>query len=54
MTLLTYYQLNFSMKQFHNWSISEINDMYPYERDFYGALLENHLKEQEEKRKQQG
>lgn len=35
--------------QYHKWSISEIENMMPFERDIYIILLKNHLDEEEEK-----
>lgn len=49
--LENYYQLNFSLVQYHKWSLTEIESLMPWERDVYVALLKNHL--EEEKRKQQ-
>jgi hypothetical protein len=49
--LENYYQLNFSLVQYHKWSLSEIEGLMPWERDVYVTLLKNHL--EEEKRKQQ-
>lgn len=39
----TYYQLNFSLMQHHKYSLSDINDMYPFERDIYVSMLRDHL-----------
>jgi hypothetical protein len=42
--------------QHHKYSLTEVYDMYPYERDLFVELLIHHLKEQEEesKRKSNG
>lgn len=37
--------------QFHKYSLTEIENMMPFERDIYVGLLKNHL--EEEKIKQQ-
>ena len=34
------------------WGMGDIENLYPFERDIYYALLTDHVKEQEEKRKQ--
>jgi hypothetical protein len=39
--------------QHHNYSLSELDDMIPFERDIYVTLLQNYLEEQEEMAKQQ-
>ena len=35
----------------HKYSLTELNDMIPWEREVYTILLEQHLKEEEEKAK---
>ena len=37
------------MKQHHNWSLSEIEDMMPWEKDIYVALLQQWIKEENER-----
>jgi hypothetical protein len=49
--LENYYRLNFSLMQYHKWSLTEIESMMPWERDVYVELLKQHL--EEEKMKQQ-
>lgn len=41
------------MVQFHNYSIDELENMMPWERQIYITLLTNHIKEQNAKHKQQ-
>lgn len=41
------------MAQHHKWSITELEDLYPYERAIYVELLKKHIEELEEKRRQQ-
>ena len=53
-TLANHYQTNFTLMQVHGYSLSELNEMIPWEREVYTALLLNHLKEQERRMKQQG
>ena len=38
--------------QHHKYSLTELDNMIPYERDIYVALLTQHLQEEEEKNKQ--
>jgi hypothetical protein len=40
------------MVQHHKWSLTEIEDMLPYERDIYVTMLTNWVKEENEKMKQ--
>ena len=41
------------MVQHHKWSLTEIEDMLPYERDIYMTLLTNWVEEENERIKQQ-
>ena len=45
------FKTNFALMQHHHWSISELESMMPWERYIYIDLLQNYLREQEEKRK---
>lgn len=47
--LETYYRTNFALMQYHKYSLTEIENMIPWEREIYLSLLENHIKEEEEK-----
>ena len=47
--LETYYRINFALMQYHKYSLSDIENMMPWEREIYLALLENHIREEEEK-----
>ena len=37
---------NFAMMQYHNYSLTELENMIPFEREIYISLLENHIKEE--------
>lgn len=52
MDLENYFKLNFALLQYHKWSLSEVENMIPWERDIYIILLKNHLDEEELKAKQ--
>ena len=39
--------------QHHNYSLTELENMIPWEREVYLGLLMNYLKEEEERRKQE-
>jgi|TARA_Y100000310_G_scaffold305105_1_gene344919 hypothetical protein len=51
MDMMSYYRLNFALMQYHKYSLTEIENMIPWEREVYTILLEQHLKEEEEKAK---
>ena len=50
--LIAYYERVFALKQYHNWSLSEIEDLMPWELDVMISFLNNYLDRQELKRKQ--
>jgi hypothetical protein len=41
------------MIQHHNWSLTEIDDMMPWEREVYIGLLIEHLEEQKKEQTKQ-
>jgi len=41
------------MIQHHNWSLTELNDMLPWEREVYIGLLIEHLEEQKKEQAKQ-
>ena len=49
MDLENYFRLNFALMQYHKYSLTEIENMIPWERDVYVGLLKNHLEEEEQK-----
>ena len=51
--LENYFRLNFAMMQYHKYSLTEIENMMPWERDIYVGLLESHLEEERLKEQQQ-
>jgi len=44
-----YYKTNFAMMQHHNYSLTELEDMMPWEREIYLGLLMQYLKEERDK-----
>ena len=53
MDLESYFRLNFSLMQYHKYSLTEIENMIPWERDIYVEFLKQHIEEEEFKQKQQ-
>lgn len=47
--LLNYYQTNFAMMQHHHYSLTELEDMLPWEREIYVHLLSEHVKQENER-----
>ena len=48
-SLINYYQTNFNLMQFHKYSLTELENMMPWEREIYIMLLVNHLKEENQR-----
>ena len=46
MDLESYFRLNFSLMQYHKYSLTEIESMIPWERDIYVELLLNEIREE--------
>ena len=53
MDLESYFKLNFSLMQYHKYSLTEIENLIPWERDIYVELLRAHLEEEKLKHQQQ-
>lgn len=54
MDLESYFRINFALMQFHKYSLTEIENMMPWERDIYLGLLQNHIEEEKLKQRQNG
>ena len=52
--LESYYKGNFSLMQHHKYSLTEIENMMPWERDIYLALLNQYVEEENARIQQQG
>jgi hypothetical protein len=50
--LESYFRINFALMQFHKYSLTEIENMMPWERDIYLALLKQHIEEENLKAQQ--
>tara|TARA_B100001996_G_scaffold8383_1_gene7093 strand:+ start:102 stop:275 length:174 start_codon:yes stop_codon:yes gene_type:complete len=53
MDLENYYRINFALLQYHKYSLTEIENLIPWERDVYVGLLKNHLEEERLKQQQE-
>jgi hypothetical protein len=49
--LKNYYSTNFTLMQHHKYSLSELDNLIPWEKQIYVKMLENYIKEQNEKLK---
>ncbi len=46
MSLEDYFRLNFALMQYHKYSLTEIENMMPWEREIYLGLLTEWIKEE--------
>ena len=51
-SLESYFKLNFALMQHHRYSLTEIENMMPWERDIYVALLNQYIEEENLKAQQ--
>jgi hypothetical protein len=51
-SLESYYKINFSLVQHHKYSLTELENMMPWERDVYVSLLQQHIEEENLKAQQ--
>ena len=51
--LESYYRINFALMQYHKYSLTELENMMPWERDIYLALLRDYIENENLKRQQE-
>jgi len=51
-SLESYFKINFALMQHHKYSLTEIENMIPWEKDVYVTLLEQYIEEENLKNKQ--
>jgi len=51
--LMNFYKTNFALVQHHKYSLTDIENMIPWERQIYLDLLKAHIKELEDQRRDQ-
>ena len=51
-SLESYFKLNFAMMQHHKYSLTEIENMMPWERDIYLGLLNQYIEDENLKAQQ--
>lgn len=47
--MVNYFNLNFALMQHHKYSLTELENMLPWERDIYINMLIQYIKEENEK-----
>jgi len=53
-SLASYYTLNFQLMQHHKYSLNELENMMPFERDIYVSMLLSWIEEEKERQNRQG
>ena len=48
-SLVNYYKMNFALMQYHGYSLTELENMIPFERDVYVSLLLQHLDQEKQR-----
>ena len=51
--LASYYKLNFALMQHHKYSLTELENMMPWEREIYVSLLQQYVEEENLKAQQE-
>jgi hypothetical protein len=51
--LESYYKTNFALMQHHKYSLTELENMIPWEREVYLSLLQQYIEEENLKAQQQ-
>ena len=51
--LASYYKINFALMQHHKYSLTELENMIPWEREIYLSLFQQYIEEENEKMKRQ-
>ena len=51
--LESYFRINFALMQYHKYSLTELENMIPWEREVYIGLLTDHIEKENLKRQQQ-
>jgi len=52
-TLENYFHVNFSLMQHHKYSLSDIENLIPFERDIYVAFLANWIEKENARMEQE-
>lgn len=48
-TLYNFYKMNFALMQYHKYSIQDIEQMIPFEREIYVTMLIAYLEEEKQR-----
>lgn len=48
-SLSNYYKMTFALMQYHNYSLAEVENMIPFEKEIYVSMLLNYLEEEKQR-----
>jgi len=48
-SLSNYYKMNFALMQYHKYSLAEVENMIPFEKEIYVSMLINYLEEEKQR-----
>jgi hypothetical protein len=51
-SLVNHYKTNFALMQYHKYSLTELENQIPFEREIYVEMLIKHLEEEKQKAEQ--
>jgi hypothetical protein len=51
-SLVNHYKTNFALMQYHKYSLTELENQMPFEREIYVEMLIKHLQEEKQKAEQ--
>ena len=52
--LVSYFRINFALMQHHKYSLTELENMIPWEKEIYLAFLQQYIEEENLKAQQNG
>lgn len=52
-SLANFYKTNFALMQYHKYSLTEIDEMIPFEREIYVSMLTQYLEEERQRLERQ-
>jgi hypothetical protein len=48
-SLSNYYKMNFALMQYHKYSLAEVENLIPFEKEIYVSMLVNYLEEEKQR-----
>lgn len=52
--LYNFYKMNFALMQYHKYTLQDLDQMIPFEREVYVAMLIQYLEEEKQRLQQHG